>query len=233
MNLVTANIKSNPLMRQSRVESDIAHAVRLGGVIFWQEIAPKRYKAALARHAELAGADVYGIDRECPVSVSRRSWVVEMSIAHLMHRGMLAVTPSRFVVETRAHERRGEHMKLCFLGTHFLSSAWSRRHMGTRKWRRKQWWIHFYKLKALVEAALADGYTVVIGMDANKSVVNMDLHPDQVVVSAHGIDGIIVIPAPGYAVHKSRERVVKGMYTDHDPVAVTATLRRRERPLAR
>lgn len=222
MNLFTINVKSNPLMRQSRVESDIEHGVHLGGVGFWQEIAPKRYKAALARRAQAANAAVLGISTESPVTLNRAVWEVESVQTHFMHHGIAHITPTRWVVEVRAHHRHDHTQRVTFFSTHFISGAWSNRRPLTRARRRRLWFLHFGKLQSLVDRALHDGYSVVMGMDANRSITALNFHRDQVILSAHGIDGIIAIPATGLAVVKGTEDVIKGLFTDHDPVTVSA-----------
>lgn len=212
-------------MRQSRVESDIEHAVHLGGVGFWQEIAPARYKAALARLATLAGARVHGIAAECPVTLNATRWKVESDVIHPMHPGRAAVTPSRKCVEVRTHDTHTNE-PICFLGTHYISGAWSRNHMLTRAWRRSMWNLHHAKMIDIVAAAHLAGYTVVIGMDANRHVDSLKYHVSQMIVASHGIDGLIVVPRPGLTVEALDKQVAEGLFTDHKPVSVTARLHR-------
>jgi hypothetical protein len=225
--IFTANIKHT--MRPGRVASDIRHAIHLGGIGIWQEIETKHSKAVLAGAAAKAGLDVHCIETECPITVNRRRWVVERDNVHLMHKGRFLITPHRVTSEVRAHRRSADHAKLCVLATHMLSSAWSTRAMSTRKWRRRMWHIHYRKLQALIRRAHEDGYTVIVGLDANKGVRSMRFHPDQIIVSAHGIDGIIVVPAKGTRTTHGRERVIRGLFTDHDPVTVDVTLATRRR----
>src|SRR5689334_4263622 len=96
MRLVTANIKCNPRMRQSRVEHDIIKVKGLGGIILWQEIEIPRYKEALkyTRHGEWAHTS---LETEIPISVNTRYWTVLKSGYRLTHHGRKLTTPNRYV----------------------------------------------------------------------------------------------------------------------------------------
>lgn len=223
MRVFTANIKHT--MLRSKVRADIKHGVLLGGIGLWQEIETKHSKRFLAYYARKAGLDVHCIGTECPITIREQHWEVEGDWVHFMHKGRFLITPHRDTSEVRMHQRAVLELKVCVLATHMLSSAWSNRAMSTRKWRRKMWFIHLKKLQELIRKAHVDGYTVVLGLDANKGIRSMQFHPDQIIVSAHGIDGIIVVPARGVIATHGREKVIAGLFTDHRPVVVDVHLK--------
>lgn len=227
MHAYTINVKSNPLMRQSRVESDIALGVALGGVGFWQEIAPSRYKAALARRAREVGCSVYGLEVECPVTLRDAYWQVDEHdvYEHKMHGGLAHVSQARYSVVVKARARQGPRQrKTAFVGKHMVSKAFSNepKILPTKAWRQEHWNIDHAKTVEIVAELVAEGYDVVMGMDANRTITRMPkFHPGQVIVAANGIDGIIAVPAFGSILASGLPRVMgEGHFTDHDPVSV-------------
>lgn len=225
---VTANIKSNPLMRQSRVDSDMDTVRTKGNVIFWQEIAPSRYKAALARVSALTRKRVAGIGTECPISYDQDRWApLADPEVRVMHKGKAATSPTRYTVVQKVRRLRpGQHPKVAFMSSHYVSGGWSRRLIHFRSWRKQMWAVHFEKMRSWIEELHAQGFTVVLGADFNRTVATMPtFHRDQQIVAAYGIDGIIVIPAKGVDIANLRTpEIVQGLNTDHAPVVVGFTL---------
>lgn len=228
MHAYTINVKSNPLMRQSRVDSDIALGLTLGGVGFWQEFAPQRYKASLARQAHQAGCSVYGLEVEVPITLRDDFWTVEDHgvIEHKMHGGLAHVTPTRYttVVKARPGPLGRGHRKTAFVNKHPVAGGWSSKShfLPTRKQRQQFWAVDYAKTVEIVAGVHDEGYDIVLGADFNHPVSSMPkFHPNQFVGASHGIDGIIAIPAKGHTVSFGTPRVIGvGHFTDHDPVAV-------------
>lgn len=224
MLVFTQNVKSNPLMRQGWVEDDILSALPHGGIGFWQEFEPARYKRALHTIAQRRRRVVCG-HVECPVTVNGQTWPVDEVEVRLMHKGRPLASPNRYATIVRSHRGR---KKVAFIATHMVSGAWNIKRKLFKKWRRRMWEHHHLMLSAIVHELRAQGYTVVIGGDFNRLVHTMpEFHREQIVAAAAGIDGIIVIPAEGW--HVETEHVGtyrKGLHTDHPTVVARVGIKK-------
>lgn len=218
MKLVTANIKSNPLMRQSRVLHDVARVKLLGGVILWQEIAPKRYKSAL--ESELSSVHHWShvqIGRETPISYRNDTWKLLSSGHRLTHHGRAHVTPARYITWAVLQRKNSTFPPVVFMNTHMISSAFSNHHPLTKKWRLARWKEHFAIQKALVQSFVAQGYTVIGGGDFNCTHLPK-FTGNQRFLSHGGIDHMYVCEAPqGVQVELRELGNYTRVYTDHAP----------------
>lgn len=82
------------------------------------------------------------------------------------HDGFAKVTPARGVIGTLLEHAAGP--RVVFLDTHLVSSAWSRRRVPGKAWRRRRWLKHKQLLDAITEALTTAGFLVVIGGDFNR-----------------------------------------------------------------
>lgn len=225
MRLITANIKCNPVMRQSRVEHDIAAVKAAGGIILWQEIEIFRYTKALhdvgPKHWQHANTNL-----EIPISVDSHYWEIVKDGYRLTHKGRALTSPDRYISWAFV---RNKHtgQKLVLVNTHFISGAWGSKAKTFRSWRQQMWRLHYAILKEMVTGWHQAGFTVIGGGDWNKTKVDK-FHPDQVWLATSGIDKLFVLPgSKGPKVQLTGVDAIHDVFTDHTPrIALLKLLRR-------
>lgn len=84
------------------------------------------------------------------------------------HGGLVLVSPARGVIGTLLEHVSG--LRVVFLDTHLVSSAWSSRRVPAKKWRRRKWRKHKKLLDHITEALNAAGFLVAIGGDFNRGI---------------------------------------------------------------
>lgn len=244
--LVTANIKSNPLMRQSYVDADIAAVRLLGDVILWQEIAPQRYKDTL--HTLMPNRAHVALGTEVPITYKPWQWRpateqelpdfsnapddlfprgVTVTGAIRMHGARKRVTPVRYVTYAILTSVNGTGPIVVWMNTHMISGAWSNRHLLTREWRRARWREHFSKQQRLVTYFTSKGLTVIGGGDMNRGDSMPKFSFKQRWLAQGGIDHLYCIePDGGTRVALNEMRSVPGLHTDHKPRVASLTVKK-------
>ena len=215
MRVTTANIKCNPTMRQAFVESDIRHVAAIQGIIMGQEIEIPRYKTSWVLRMRKTRI-TSGIAQECPISIPTKVWqrVGDVEI-RLMHKGKAHVSPNRYVTVQKA-TRRADGLKVAFMNTHMVSAAFSKRIVLGKAWRREMWSVHWKAMMAWVVELLAEGWTVVLGGDFNKT--KLPLPHNALELASHGLDHLVIFPAPRVRVGPVKVTALtsaQGMHTDH------------------
>lgn len=227
MRLISANIKSNPLMKQEHVVADLLKVHAVAGVVLWQELEPQRYKDALRSNFN-RGWEHTHLETEIPISYQADIWQVvpELSGKALMHPGRKLVTPERFVVWTGLRRKHSRLDPIIVMNTHMISGAFSNHYPLTKNWRRKQWEAHFAHQQGLVKDLIMGGHTVLGGGDTNRGTPSMPKYaPSQVWLGEHGIDHLWCVEAPNSVKVSPRSHsLLTGMYTDHNPVVATLAL---------
>jgi hypothetical protein len=168
LNVMVANIKSNPRMPTSAVQADIEKLFRWAthreihaNAVFGAEIAFRDYRRAWRRRAKLDGYTSYGLKQECPISVlhgRELHWAVK-----LLSNGIAKISPNRYCTVVKDPDTR-----VAYVATH-LASRWQdyaaadpdhneRKSLATREIRR---------IKQRVDRLHRNGWTVVIGGDLN------------------------------------------------------------------
>lgn len=84
------------------------------------------------------------------------------------HDGFAKVTPARGVIGTLLEHFTG--VRVVFLDTHMVSSAWSGRRVPSKAWRKRKWLAHKRLLDHITEALTAAGFLVALGGDFNRGV---------------------------------------------------------------
>ncbi len=219
MRVGTLNVKSNPLMPQTKVLHDMLKMAPLAGVIFWQEIQPKRYREALRA---LKGLGHSGTGSEVPITWDLRNFRLIDSGQVKVHGGRFKITPSRFI-SWAILEFGPNNDRAVFMCSHTVSSAWSGRKVAFIPWRRKMWNKHFAMWHDLIERFHALGYPVIGGGDLNRNGTAA-FYPGMKWLEHNGYDNIFVVPgADGPVFEKVGSYVsTKGdFYTDHPAKVVT------------
>lgn len=216
MRVTTANIKCNPKMVQPFVDSDIRHVSYIPGIIMGQEIEIPRYKKSWVLTMRKRSRITVGIAQECPISIPTKVWqrVGDVEI-RLMHKGKAHVSPDRFVTVQRT-VRKADGLKVAFMNTHMVSAAWSRRIVLSKAWRREMWSVHWRKMMQWVTDLQADGYTVILGGDFNKT--KLPLPHNALYLAHHGLDHLVIFPVLGVRVGPVKVTSLtnqQGMHTDH------------------
>lgn len=220
MEIISANIKSNPLMRQSYVQSDVkrigAFGVSHGLVVLWQEIQPRRYKDAI-RRLFTVGWRHSAMSTEIPLTLDEKYWQVLASGVILVHRGKALASPNRYISWVVARCRDTGEV-VVFINTHFVSGAWNKKPKAFKGWRQRMWMHHFKVMQTVIERFVAAGYTVIGGGDFNRIRVPM-FHIRQKWLNKHGIDYLFVVPAKhGMQIKVIHATEIHNMHTDHAPV---------------
>lgn len=95
--------------------------------------------------------------------------VDKLGVAWRAHGGRVLVSPARGVIGTCLEV--ADVGRVVFLNTHMVSSAWSKRRVVGKKWRRRQWRKHKQLLDHLTAALTAAGFLVVLVGDFNYGLV--------------------------------------------------------------
>ena len=204
-------------MAQSKVVSDLQAVRDLGGIICWQEISRDRYKQALRAEFTLDGgwANEH-LDREIPISYRTQWWEAVDRGCIRTHESRPLVTPERFVTWVQL-KRRDSDDTLVVVNTHYVSSAWNRKPVLAKQWRKAKWLEHWQAQKDLILGFHANGLTVIGGGDFNRPDVPT-FHKDMQWFTGHTIDKLFVLRAPRGLHLKAVDLSVKeGLNTDHRP----------------
>ncbi len=164
--VVSMNVKSNPLMSQDKVRHDVQRAAKTGEIIGWQEIAPERYKDAIRN---LKGFDTFmpkGL--QTPISWKTSEFKLLDSGVVPMHGGRAGVSPHRSVAWVKLENKEtGEVM--VHMNTHLVSGAFNTKQQATDPWRKKMWAVHMEKMGNLIEHFEKKGLPVTISGDFNRN----------------------------------------------------------------
>ncbi len=220
--VVSMNVKSNPLMRPDQVRHDIQKAGRLGDVIGWQEIKPANYREAIRK---LPGFDTFmpkGL--ETPISWRTSEFKLVDSGVERMHGGRAGVSPHRAVAWVKLKNKETGDT-LVHMNTHLVSGAWNSKQQATDPWRKKMWNLHIEKMGKLVDRFERQGFPVTITGDFNRNHFKMfgnDVAYDSGLhAKTHGrstLDYVMHTRNPD--LRKVRTHVDPGFASDHNAVVV-------------
>ena len=164
--VVSMNVKSNPLMSQDKVSHDVRRAAKVGEIIGWQEIAPERYRQAIRN---LPGFDHFmpkGL--QTPISWKSSEFKLLASGVERMHGGKAGISPNRTVAWLKLKNKQtGE--TVIHLNTHLVSLAWNTKISRSDPWRKAMWNQHIAKMGKLVERFERQGHPVTITGDFNRN----------------------------------------------------------------
>ncbi len=194
--VVTANIKCNPTMVQSKVVADVKEVSTLAGVVFWQEIGITRYKEAIRALDRTVWQSVIasGGAGAIPISWKKKYWEFMSAGSVLTHKGRPLVSPNRYITWVILRNRKTGAV-VVFVNTHFISGAWNRERKLFKKWRQVQWTIHWEKERDLIGRWIGRDMSVVGGGDFNRVDVRK-FHRDMVWLDDGGIDKLFYVEAP-------------------------------------
>ncbi len=165
-NVVSLNVKSNPEMPQDQVVHDVRRAARTGGIIGWQEIAPQRYRDAIAALPGFNHFMPKGL--QAPISWKSKDWKRLDSGVELMHLGKPGISPHRSVAWVKLKNKEtGE--TIIHMNTHLVSGAWNKAHTASDPWRKKMWHQHINRMESLIARFEKKGHPVTITGDFNRN----------------------------------------------------------------
>lgn len=164
--VVSMNVKSNPLMSQDKVRHDVQRAAKTGEIIGWQEIGPERYKDAIRNLKGFEHFMPRGL--ETPISWKKDQFKLLDSGVEKMHGGLAKVSPHRQVAWVKLQNKEtGE--TIIHMNTHLVSGAWNSRVQRSDPWRKKMWNQHIEKMGNMVERFEKKGFPVTISGDFNRN----------------------------------------------------------------
>lgn len=218
--VVSMNVKSNPLMSQDKVRHDVQRAAKTGEIIGWQEIGPERYKDAIRN---LKGFDTFmpkGL--ETPISWKKSEFKLLDSGVKKMHGGLAKVSPHRQVAWVKLQNKEtGE--TVIHMNTHLVSGAFNSKVQRSDPWRKKMWALHIEKMGKMVEQFEKQGFPVTISGDFNRSsfkVLGSQVKYDSGLHSGtHGRSTLDYIMHTG-KLRKVSSRVDRNFASDHNMVTV-------------
>lgn len=228
------NVKSNPLMPQSKVVHDVKLAASQADLIGWQEIAPARYRQAIK---DLGPKWGHYMPRDgkiaipTPISWDKEKWKKVDAGFTRTHNGKARVSPHRYITWVKLKDKE-TGQEVVRINTHLVSGAWSKP-KPTTAWRRAMWTIHMNKLENLVERFQKKGLNVVVGGDFNrdgyKVLGNKVKYDNNLNVGTHGGPGsstldIVMHSSKNKVLEKEGGRIARGYASDHDAVIVKYSL---------
>lgn len=164
--VVSMNVKSNPLMSQDKVLHDVRRAAKTGEIIGWQEIGPERYRDAIRGLPGFNHFMPKGL--ETPISWKSDTFKLLDSGVEHMHQGRAGITPHRSVAWVKLQNREtGE--TVIHLNTHLISGAWNSKVQRSDAWRQKMWNHHMDEMGKLLERFERKGHPVTITGDFNRN----------------------------------------------------------------
>lgn len=226
--LVTANIKSNPLMRQAYVDADIRTVKGLGDLILWQEIAPARYRSALTHYLDGSHWGHHALNHEIPISYNLGKFEMLPHLSGVLktHDGKAHTSPARFITYVGLKHRHTAQHPIVVMNTHMVSGAFSANHPFTHKWRLDHWNQHFRAQQALIHSFTSEGITVLGGGDMNRTRMGK-YAPEQRWLNSGSIDHLYAVEAVGGTrVELYESHAETRVHTDHDPRIATVSLHR-------
>jgi Putative peptidoglycan binding domain len=220
--VVSMNVKSNPLMSQDKVLHDVRKAAKTGEIIGWQEIAPERYRQAIRNLPGFSHFMPKGL--ETPISWKSDQFKLLDSGVERMHGGRAGISPHRSVAWVKLQNKEtGETM--IHMNTHLVSGAWNSKIQRSDPWRKAMWKQHMTKMNKLVERFEKKGFPVTITGDFNRShfkVFGNKVDYDSGLHSGtHGsstLDYVMSTKHPG--LKKVSTKVDSGYASDHNAVTV-------------
>lgn len=220
LTVITANIKSNPYMKQAKVVHDVERCAELGDVILWQEMAPKRYKQALRdlgpewTHAHL--------NLEVPISWRDDEWELVYEGSILAHEGKATASPNRYIAWVVLRHRATGKL-VGFVNSHYVSGAWNGKLKTFKQWRKRMWVQHYALHVELIEALKLLGVPVVGGGDFNRAHVSPFTDDLKWLVN-HGIDYLFAVEHDAAITSKGTGACPGFFYTDHQPRKALLTI---------
>lgn len=220
--VVSMNVKSNPLMSQDKVLHDVRRAAKHGEIIGWQEIGPERYRDAIRKLPGFSHFMPKGL--ETPISWKTKDWKLLDSGVERMHGGLAKVSPHRQVAWVKLQNRE-TGKTVVHLNTHLVSGAWNSKVQRSDPWRKAMWNRHIEKMGKLVERFERQGHPVTISGDFNRN--QFKVLGDKVVYASglhgdtHGRSTLdYVMHTRHEALKKVSTRIDKGYRSDHNAVMV-------------
>jgi hypothetical protein len=220
--VVSMNVKSNPVMSQKNVIHDVKRAAKHGELIGWQEIGPERYKDAIR---DLPGFKHFmpkGL--QTPISWKEDKFKLLDSGVERMHGGLAKVSPHRQVAWVKLQNKEtGE--TIIHMNTHLVSGAWNSKIQRSDPWRQKMWHKHIDGMKKLVEKFEKKGHPVTITGDFNRNhfkvLGNKVQYASGLHADTHGkstLDYVMNTRNPD--LKKLSSKVDKGFASDHNALIV-------------
>ncbi|MBL8955524.1 MAG: peptidoglycan-binding protein [Myxococcaceae bacterium] len=220
--VVSMNVKSNPIMRPGQMQHDVRKAARMGDIIGWQEISPANYRAEIRKQK---GFDTFmpkGL--QTPISWRTSEFELLDSGVERMHGGRAGVSPHRQVAWVKLQNKEtGEVM--VHMNTHLVSGAWNSKKQPTDPWRQKMWKQHIEKMGNLIERFEKKGVPVTITGDFNRNHFRMfgdEVKYDSGIrAGTHGRSTLDYVMSTRHAeLSKVNTRVDRGFESDHNAVVV-------------
>lgn len=220
--VVSMNVKSNPLMSQDKVRHDVQRAAKTGEIIGWQEIGPERYRDAIRNLKGFSHFMPKGL--ETPISWKTSEFKLLDSGVERMHGGLAKVSPHRQVAWVKLQNKdTGEVM--IHMNTHLVSGAWNSKIQRSDPWRKAMWNRHIEKMGNLIERFEKQGHPVTISGDFNRN--HFKVFGDKVVYASglragtHGSSTLdYVMHTRGGGLKKISSRVDRNYASDHNAVTV-------------
>ncbi len=220
--VVSMNVKSNPLMSQDKVLHDVRKAAKTGEIIGWQEIAPERYRQAIRNLPGFSHFMPKGL--QTPISWKKDQFKLLDSGVERMHGGQAGVSPHRTVAWVKLQNKEtGKTM--IHMNTHLVSGAWNTKIQRSDPWRKAMWNQHMTKMGKLVERFEKKGHPVTITGDFNRNHFkvfgNKVDYDSGLRTGTHGsstLDYVMSTKHPG--LKKVSSRVDSGYASDHNGVIV-------------
>lgn len=164
--VVSMNVKSNPVMSQDKVRHDVQRAAKTGEIIGWQEIAPQRYKDAIRNLKGFNHFMPKGL--ETPISWKADKFKLLDSGVERMHGGLAKVSPHRQVAWVKLQDKE-TGKTIIHMNTHLVSGAFNSKVQRSDPWRKAMWARHIEKMGNLVEKFEKKGFPVTITGDFNRN----------------------------------------------------------------
>jgi len=205
------NVKSNPLMGQTKVVHDVSFIHAFGRNGGFNEIKPWRYKRAVKKIFGKA----YNAKSESPQVVNPKLFTVKDNYIVRMHGGFAAMTPVREVSVLETTSRNG--LPVAFVESHYINKG---KHIPLlqRKpaFRAKLHLRHWTKEGVVVADLVERGFTVFGSEDANERHMPVYV-TGQKWVHNSGIDKMWYVEGPGakVTVVKKGEISTDNLFTDH------------------
>jgi hypothetical protein len=211
--LLTANVKSNPTMRQWKVVHDVQHAASLADVVLWQEIIPKRYKRAV-RDLDRTVWQTEHLDTEVPISFRKDIWSLVKGNIVPLHHGRALTSPNRDLTWVKLRHNIS-HDEIVFVNTHYVSGAWNHKRRLHKAWRQMMW-KRSWNIQHIFTLSM-DDEPIIGGGDFNR----LTLEPfvatqDEVWAPSTSIDHIYTIPTRALKIVVIERRKNSNNFTDHD-----------------